>query len=1052
MINPKRYRQIDELFQAALEVEPAKRSAFVSSACGDDESLRAEVEALLSSAEQEWELIERPVPEIGALFLPERPPELSVGEKIGHYKILSLLGAGGMGQVYLAEDSRLGRKIALKLLPREFTKNELRLRRFQHEARAASSLNHPNILTIHEIGLSGDRHFIATEFIEGETLRQRMNRSQLSLREALRIASQAAQALAAADAAGIVHRDIKPENIMLRPDGYVKVLDFGLAKLTEQRSLPEASTPDRADTRSGMIMGTVRYMSPEQARGQEVDARGDVFSLGVVVYEMIAGRAPFEGETNSDLIAALLKVEPPPLAQYSADAPAELQNIVRKALCKDRDQRYQTIEDMLADISRLNEQLDLDAKLQRSAQSASKVEAATDLSQTGIQPANELSASTGPKALRAALSVKRILGKIKRHKGAAAMTAAAVVLVAAGGSWASKHYLKAGVSPLPFQQRDWVLITSFENRTGDPVFDGSVEYAVERELSNSSFVNVIPRERVLDALQLMRKPPDTKIDTAIGKEICLRDGAIRALLDGRMEKLGSTYVLSVGLIDPATSRVAATTNEEASNQEQIAPAVRRVANWVRGTLGEALASIQKSNQELARVTTPSLRALQLYSQANALMKQGADEIPEQLLRQALIEDPEFASAHILLAWSIFNQRGGNQRYSGEWSPSSERAWELSQRVSDRERFFILGSYYEQKNEIDKAILAYEELVQRYPDDYWGNNNLSVAYRQTRRFKQAIQYFVQRAKLSPNDCAAQYWAARSLDVTYQFVDALVYVDRARELVSAGCNLNPGQTAWIEEMTSDETFLRGDMETKLKETDRLAQMAEPRDQSERDTHNNEVFKRYLQLGKLKAAEELAERISPEARRGLDLAIVAFARNDKISMRKHLLAHLEHARIKNEGLVPYLTRAGLISQAQELARGWKGWKGIENVLEGEIALAQRRGGRAISFLQAGVNSLRSDSGGFFLDAGRDSLATAYEQQRDSVNFLRVLEEANQEDDLPSVVLGMKMKSRLAELYREMGRVEDAEKIEADLSRRLVYADPDLPILIKLRQATGR
>jgi serine/threonine protein kinase len=964
---------------------------------------------------------------MGALFQPQ--PELSVGEKIGHYNIVSLLGAGGMGQVYLAEDSKLGRKIALKLLPGEFTDNEFRLRRFQHEARAASSLNHPNILTIHEIGLIGDRHFIATEFIDGETLRRRMNRARLRFQEALRIAAQVAEALAAAHAAGIVHRDIKPENIMLRPDGYVKVLDFGLAKLTEPQAPAEASTTDNTDT-PGIIMGTVRYMSPEQARGQEVDARCDIFSLGVVVYEMIAGRAPFEGETKSDLIAALLKLEPPALALCATDAPDELQNIGSKALCKDRDQRYQTIEDMLADIERLKEQLDLEAKLQRSTQSAQTGEAATNLSQPGI---------------RAELSPARIFSRIKRHKKASAVIAAAGVFVAAAGLWAGVHYLKARGASLPFQERDWVLITTFENRTGDPVFDGSVEYAVEHELSNSSFVNVIPRERAVDALQLMKKPPDTKIDTAIGKEICLRDGAIRALLGGRIEKLGSTYELSVRLIDPVSSHVAASTTEEAASQEQIAPAVRRVANWVRGTLGEALASIQKSDQELAKVTTPSLRALQLYSQANALMKRANHKVAEQLLAQALVEDPEFASAHMLLAWSIRNQR------RDDWRPSSERAFELSERVSERERLFILGSYYQQKNEIDKAISAYEALVQRYPDDFWGSNNLSGLYLQTGRNKEAIRYGVQVAKLNPNDLDAQVRAASSFPGPDQLADVMAFVNRARELVAEGAQVKPNFAAYLEYMPSFESYARGDLETSLKMIDRLAQIADSRTGGERDEYANFAATGYTFLGKLRAAEEFAGKISQERLRARVLARVAFARNDKIGLRKHSLTYFDQGREPRPLL---LAQAGLISQLRETMQSWRGAEGSRKVFEGEIALAEGHTERAISLLEAGINSLRPESGPFLVE-GWDSLAAAYEQRGDLVSLLRVLEMAPDElghYGTTSLTIYLKMKSRLAQLYRAMGRAEDAQKIETELLRLLTFADEDHPILVQLRRVPGK
>src|SRR5215475_8664421 len=314
MINPKRYKQIDELFQAALEIEPVKRAAFLISACGGDESLRSEVEALIASFGQECSLVDKPIPEITSLFMPGSRPELSSGDLAGHYRIDSLLGTGGMGQVYLAEDSRLGRMVALKLLPAEFTKNEFRLRRFKLEARAASALNHPNIFTIYEVAEIDGRHLIATEFVDGDTLRQRINDRSLSIAECLDIAIQVASALAAAHQAGIIHRDIKPENIMLRKDGLVKVLDFGLAKLAEgQHCLadvkrhddlepaPAVSRGEGLNTNVGLLMGTVPYMSPEQLRGVELDARTDLFSLGVLIFEMVNGHSPFRGKTIDEL-------------------------------------------------------------------------------------------------------------------------------------------------------------------------------------------------------------------------------------------------------------------------------------------------------------------------------------------------------------------------------------------------------------------------------------------------------------------------------------------------------------------------------------------------------------------------------------------------------------------------------------------------------------------------------------------------------------------------------------------------------------------------------
>ena len=295
--------------------------------------------------------------------------ELPNNTQLSHYRIISKLGAGGMGEVYLAEDTRLRRNVALKVLSDEYTKSEERLHRFQREAYAASKLNHPNILTIFEAGVDQGTPFIATEFIEGETVRVRLARARMDIREALDIAIQAGSALSAAHQAGIIHRDIKPENIMLRDDGYVKVLDFGLAKLTERHQPTintQASTIVTSDTDPGVVMGTVNYLSPEQARGLDLDARTDVFSLGIVLFEMVAGRAPFDGLSSSDLIAAILTREPPPLARFEPSAPNELQRIVAKSLRKDREERYQTIKDLLIDLKNLREEQAFEEKLEQS--------------------------------------------------------------------------------------------------------------------------------------------------------------------------------------------------------------------------------------------------------------------------------------------------------------------------------------------------------------------------------------------------------------------------------------------------------------------------------------------------------------------------------------------------------------------------------------------------------------------------------------------------------------------------------------------------------------
>src|SRR2546430_626388 len=372
-MTPEHWQQINQVFHSALERAPRERALFLTQACAGDEALQSEVESLLKSHERAESFIERPASDIATELLAGGQAKLKVGQNISHYKTTAVLGQGGMGEVYLAQDIKLGRPVALKLLPAQFTTEEERVRRFEQEARAASALNHPNIVTIHEIGKSNSTHFIATEFVDGETLRASLANRAMKFDEVLDIAAQIASALEAAHEAGIVHRDIKPENIMLRRrDRIVKVLDFGLAKLAPLQVAAvetEAQTRSVVKTNPGTVMGTVQYMSPEQARGTEVDKRTDLWSLGVMLYEMLTQHTPFEGETPSHVIVSILESEAPPLARY-AKVPAELERIVTKALRKDRKERYQTALDLALDLKRLKQELEVAALLKRTVPDA----------------------------------------------------------------------------------------------------------------------------------------------------------------------------------------------------------------------------------------------------------------------------------------------------------------------------------------------------------------------------------------------------------------------------------------------------------------------------------------------------------------------------------------------------------------------------------------------------------------------------------------------------------------------------------------------------------
>lgn len=441
-MTPERWQRIKDIFQAALQSAPVERAAFLASACGADQDLRKEVESLISSHEKSGEFIDSPAYQDAAKLIVDGNAEMKPGDTAGPYEIVSFISRGGMGEVYLAQDRRLSRKVALKILPAAFTRDDERLRRFEQEARSASALNHPNIITIYEILKTGASHIIATEFVEGETLRQRLSRSQLTLSESLNIAIQVADALSAAHKVGIVHRDIKPENIMLRPDGYVKVLDFGLAKLAEQSSSISAgeALTRQVRTGSGVVMGTAGYMSPEQARGKEVDTRSDVFSLGAVIYEMVSGRKPFDGETPSDTLAAILRSDPAPISELIPEAPPELVRIVNKSLKKDREERYQVIKDLLIDLRSLKQDLEFQEKL--GASNASGRTPPVSVARTAAPQTGEV---------RNAISTitDSLTIEIKRHRVASAAAMALAVLLVAAGGYGLYRYLRRG--PTHFQ-------------------------------------------------------------------------------------------------------------------------------------------------------------------------------------------------------------------------------------------------------------------------------------------------------------------------------------------------------------------------------------------------------------------------------------------------------------------------------------------------------------------------------------------------------------------------------------------------------------------------
>ena len=760
-MKPERWQKIERLYHTALECEPGVRAAFLDEACAGDEDLRREVAALLAYDDKAANFIEAPALAVAAKALADHTPPVEQTEstvkqlvvrQIGPYQLLAPLGKGGMGEVYLALDSRLRRKVALKLLPADLTTDAERVRRLAQEARTASALNHPNILTVHEIGEFEGRHYIVTEYVEGETLRQRMEsapQKQMKLSEALDIGAQMAAALTAAHEAGIVHRDIKPENVMVRRDGYVKVLDFGLAKLTEP-SLPAIDTPASTaagrSTEAGVVMGTPRYMSPEQARGEKVDARTDIFSLGMVLYEMVAGRAPFAGATAGEIIAAILKDEPRALVDYALEAPRELEQIVSKALRKDRAERYQTARDLLNDLKDLKQELMIDDRGSRIAESKNP-EAQAEYSDS--QPQASSFSIRNPK------SAVRIL------------TAFAVLVVAATAAW---FYFNR---PPVLTSKDTILLADFDNKTGDGIFDGTLKQGLAVQLEQSPFLNLFPEARVRQTLRLMGRPPDERVTAELARQVCLREN-LKALIAGSIAPLGSHYVITLEAINGQSGESLGRQQVEAEGKNQVLRSLSRAAAGLREKLGESLSSIQQFDKPFEEATTAKLEAFQFYAQGaqQAISGRTMEAIP--LLKRAVEIDPDFAYAYSLLSGT--HARTGRPGLAADYA---EKAYALRERVNEYEKLRIANWYHKNATgDVNKQIEALMLQERMYPRKWAGGPaDLAITYYEIGRSDEAIAAAREAIGLNPNFFAPRLTLGLALLRLNRFAEAKDAIEQA-----------------------------------------------------------------------------------------------------------------------------------------------------------------------------------------------------------------------------------------------------------------------------------
>ena len=674
-----------------------------------------------------------------------------------------------MGEVYLASDSQLRRSVAIKILPSDFTQNKERLRRFEHEAYAASALNHPNILTIYEIGREQDLHYIATEYIEGESLREHLHRKTMELREVLDVSIQVASALASAHKAGIIHRDIKPENIMLRQDGYVKVLDFGLAKLTDnvpaqKQTHEDAPTQTMIKTDPGAVLGTAYYMSPEQARALEVDARTDVWSLGCVIYEMVTGRMPFEGPSTNDVIALILHKEPLALIRYGPEIPAELDRIVTKSLEKDREERYQVVKDLGLDLKKLKRQMEFEVDLDRTIPPDER-----SAPSHGVSTRTETKTSAAPThaqaVVRTTSSAEYIVSQITSHKKASAFIGAAFVLVVAAALF---FYLKPASA---LTDKDTILLSDFVNTTGDAVFDGTLKQGLAVQLAQSPFLDIFPDARVRQTLRLMDRPADDRVTKEVAREICQRQG-IKAFLAGSITNLGTRYVITLEAVNGKSGEDIAREQVEAETKEQVLKALTQAASKLRQKLGESLSSIEKFDAPL-ELTTSSLEALKSYSLGAQQSARGRllESIP--FYKHAVELDPNFAYAYAALAVQYSNGNQPNQ--AAEYA---EKAFALRDRATELEKLRISAFYYLfVTGEVDKQIEVLGIYKSTYPRDYRAHNNLSEVYFRIGQFERAAAEAREGLRINANSLVGYINLAQVFISLSRFADAREVCEQA-----------------------------------------------------------------------------------------------------------------------------------------------------------------------------------------------------------------------------------------------------------------------------------